>query len=466
MEAATKTLALESSDNIENGSISLLLTLNDHCILEIFQYLDLDQLCVVASTCKRMKILAEMFFRIFHRNKTMCKVRIGYDYGGELLAFSNEGYATHFLKFMQNLKICDLFVKRPLDIVELIRNECNENFRHISFEQIKFHELLGALLIDWLATVDGLQFYGCENLHEVLRYCSNLKYLRIDQDSKDKSHLWMEQRYPGLVFLKYDIMLPIQKLVKFLTNNPNVKSLALKLDSNRPTVNKQLIHQIGSTCSIEELFVTVDYQKDLELMENEFQTICNHSNFKRLHVALKRTSLWGEPFVSLSVLKKFKHLHGLHILHCDIEFPSNLTLMHLKVLQLQFVHSHISTIDLSKNLPNLEELYLSSLGTNFENIISPFARNAVKLKKIVARHFVIPDGMYMTNVHLAEYFNNERVQLVGACKMFIFADNRDIVFDESLDEPVPKFPLVEIKRVQFPANRTSFTKPFVWYYDF
>lgn len=460
---AVKRRCLESSNNIDNDSISLLLTLNDHCILKIFEYLELSQLCVVTKTCKKLQELVKIFFRQTYQNKIMCEVRISVTSYGEVFLLPEDAYVTHFLKFMQNLTICGEFVKRPLDVVKFIRNECNENLSNISFERIKFHKLLGGLLNAWLSTVDGLEFYSCENLHEVLRYCSNLKYLKIDQYSKDKSNLWMDRRYPGLLHLQYDITLPIRKLIKFLIKNPNVKSLMLKLDNNRPSFNQALMHELGRIY-LEELFVTIDFQIDLEFMKEEIQTICNQINFNRLEIALNGTGKWNTPPSSLNILKELNHLHGLHILRCDIPFPSDLTFNQLKVLQLAYVPNQISTVDLSKNLPNLEELYLMFLSENFQELISPFARYAVKLKKIVARDFKIPNRMNMTNVRLAEYFNDERVQLVDACRMLIFIGND--VFDESFDKTVPKFPLVDIRRVQFHSKGASYTKPFVRDYEF
>lgn len=49
------------SDELHDGKIIMsLITLNGHCILEIFKYVDIRTLCRLADVCKRFRSLAEL----------------------------------------------------------------------------------------------------------------------------------------------------------------------------------------------------------------------------------------------------------------------------------------------------------------------------------------------------------------------------------------------------------------------
>lgn len=461
---AVKRRRLNSEGDVEHGAVfeqqttknCCLTSINDYCVLKIFEYVELNDLCELGKTCKRLQQLAEIFFRQKFQDKIVSEVRIQVTFNGEILLLSEEEYVKYFLKLMRNVTLCDGFIKRPLDMEQFLRNNCNRNFCTIGFEKINFHKLLGAVLISWLMAVEGVEFYGCKNLHEILQFCLNLKSLAIDQYSKDNTNEWMEQRYPTLEHLHYDIVLPTRKLITFLTNNPNVTSLVVKLDRVTPAMNRLFIRELCNL-NVEELMVTFDKFKDFEGLKTELQNVCNGGQFKRLELCFN-SSGWSQALFDLN------HLHGLHILSCDNMFPSNLTLEHLTVLQLADVFGNALAVALSKNLPNLEEFYLSFLSGNFQQFVAPFARNAVKLRKIVARDFKIPNRTEMTNARLAQYFNDEREQLVDACKLFIYFGKDE--FDEPLGRSTPKFRLVEIKRVEFQSKRTSGARPYLRNFEF
>lgn len=229
-------------DSVRNTSLQLV-SLNQDCILKIFEYLELNELCAISKTCTKLQQIAELFFCQRFKKKMMTEVSIRVRFDRKIVVLPEDEYVTQFLKLMQNLKISCGYTLRPLDMVEFMRNKCNENLINISFEQIKFNKLHGAMIIDWLSTVEGLALFGCENLHYILAYCSNLKNLKIDQYSNDQSNLWMIQRYPTLEHLQYD-MKPDQTLVTFLKNNTNVKSLALKFDNISTRVVRDFMRKL------------------------------------------------------------------------------------------------------------------------------------------------------------------------------------------------------------------------------
>lgn len=439
-------------------------TLNDDCFFNIFEYLQLNTLCQIGQTCKRLKELVEMFFGQRFQDKILSEVRIQVTFDDQFVLLPGEKYVTFFLKYMRNVALCEGFEIRPLDMVEFMRSNCSDNFCKIAFEQIKFHELHSELLIDWLTTVEELEFIGCQNLNQILRYCGNLKSLKVDQYSKDQSNEWMDQRYPTLERLQYDIVLPQHKLITFLTNNPNVKSVCLKLDRTEQSIVKiqyfQLIRQLDDV-KLEELLINLDNFHYLIRFNFGLQEICNASQFRRLELCFNRSK---ELITQFTGLKYLNHLHGLHILRCDTIFPSGVVLEHLKVLQLSDVSSGLSTVDLSQSLPNLEELYLMTLEENFQFLVTPFARYSANLKKIVARDFKIPNRMYMTNFRLAQLFNDDRKQLANACKLTIYIGKDE--FDESLDRRSPKFPLLQIRRVELQLKKVCYARPFVSNFEF
>lgn len=458
MESA-KRLCLESTEdslqNMQSTGISMM-SLNDHCILKIFEYFNINQLCVVAGICKRLFDLVDMFFRQRFRNRSMDEVRIQITFGREIILLTKERYVMHFLKFMSNLRLCEGFNTRPFDMAEFMRQNCNENLQIIAFERINFGSDHGSVIMNWLRNVEAIAFFNCKHLHQITRYCSNLKRLKIDRYSKDQE--WMEEVYPTLEHLQYNVSCK-KKLIKFLTRNRTVKSLMLTLDTTSPAINQKLLKELQQF-NLEELMLTIERINVLEWAMEQLKSTSNRSHFKRLELCVNDPYCFISKYREIfSSLKELMHLRGLHLLQCEIQFPSDITLEHLKVLQLAHVAEYISTDSLSENLPNLEELYLMALSANFKDIVTPFARNAEKLKKIVARDFKIANRAEMTNIELAKYFNVEREQLRNACKLFIYIGKDE--FDETLNATAAKFPLVEMRRVEFQLKEIDFVQPFL-----
>lgn len=204
----------------------------------------------------------------------------------------------------------------------------------------------------------------------------------------------------------------------------------------------------------------------MKQIKNQLQSICNCTQFKRLELCFNRIGWDKSEFIeAFTFLQNLKHLTGLHILRCDFDLPTNVILEHLTVLQLAHVPK-ITTLDLSKNLPNLEELYLMFLSKNFQELVTPFARYAVKLNKIVSRDFKISNRKKMTNFRLAKCLNDEREHLANACKLFIYFGKDE--FDYGLNSmfPMPNFHLVQIRRVEFQSKEVDYMNPFLRSYEF
>lgn len=455
-----QTAKRQRSESVANTTTNLS-SLNDDCLLNLLNYFDLNELCTVGRVCKRLQQLVDMLFVTRFQCKIQSEVQITATFDRRIVIQPNEIYVKYFLKFMKRLRICDVHDELPFDtVVEFIRKNCSEQFDIIAFEEMKFHQFHGAMLGDWLSNVEELAFFNCKNLNKVLKHCINLKFLKIDQYSKDHSNKWMTKRYPSLQHLECDIIGLNKPFLNFLTNS-NVKSLMIKLGhvGQQVTLNqRQFLDQL-CRLKLEQLMISFDNARDLYLVKNQLKAICDGTQFKRLDVYLEHSTLLYGNMQELGFvfLQELKNLIGLHI--CSL-LPTSIILEHVKVLQLTSVSVHN---DLWQNLPNLEELYLSSTW-DFQTLVTPFVRHAIKLKKIVARDFKITNRMETSNENLARYFNDQRVLLANACKLFIYFDSD--VYDQYADLTKPNLPLVEIKRADFQIRKVVFQKPYLSNFEF
>lgn len=452
-----------------------LMSLNDHCILRIFEWLELDMLCVVGETCKRLQHLVVMFFKQKYHSKMMTEVRIQVTIDGRIFLTPAEKYVKFFLNFMQNITLSGGYQRRPFDVLAFILKNCKTNIRQIAFEDMKFNRLHGAIIIEWLKTVETVALFGCQNVHEILKYCDNLKNLKIDKYSKDSSNEWMTKKYLTLERLQYDQLpnkLSNAKILTFLKINPNVKSLMLEFDASSERFAEQILRQLWAI-DLEELLLTINIVGYLMLWQDRvrdaLEKLCERGRLKRLHLCFPNglgnidTVHISNQHSMVKCFEKLNCLEGLHLLSNDYKLPSNL-FQHLKVFHLEYVSENVSTDIISKNLPNLEELYVAFLLTRFKEFVAPFVRNATKLSKIVARDIKIENRVEMTNYRLAMYFNDERGQLLNPCKVIIYIGKDE--FDISFDTMPSKFDLVEIRQVEFLSKRFSFAKPYLGNFEF
>lgn len=460
--SSPKRRCIEQSTEQE-PTANMFLLLNDYCILKIFESLELDSLCAASRTCKKLqKLVLDVVLRKY-RSKMMSEMRVEVTFDGQVILTPNAEYVRRFTKHMQNVTFGGGYQKRPLDLVTFIRNNCNDYFRTMSFEQIKLSRFHGVLIMDWLKNVESVAFFGCQNVHHVLRYCERLKYLQIGKYSNDQFNQWMLKYYPTVEYLQCDPSLSSDKLFLFLQNNPNVKSLLWGFDSYSRQVARPIL-ELLSKKKLEEVFLTLDNFCDAAGVINEIGRLCKDKRFKRLELRFNSNLGLIDYFDRLSSLKFLEGLHILRMEYC--RFPTNVSLAYLKILQMSFMYKYdpSTIVALTKNLPNLEELYLMDLSGDFTEFVTPFVRNSVKLHKIVARDFKRKDRMETSNFSLTKYFQEEREKLEGARTVTIFIGRDE--FDLSPDLTMSNCLLVQIRKVVFQRKKVDFVKPYLKDFEF
>lgn len=438
---------------ISDYKICITKHLNDDCFLHIFQYLELNELCVVGRACKKFKQLINgLVERNFRERFMMTEVHIRSTFNQGIVLDPTDEYVAYFLKFMQNVKFGADFGVRPLDVANFMYKNCNETFKLMTFHRIKFEPFHGALIEDWLSTVEGLTFFDCTKLHQILKHCSNLKKLKVDKysnDLRDRSmnqwtNRWMDHKYPTLKHLQFDIR-PNEKLIEFLVQNPNVKELTLNLCSIDIRSIQEFMQQL-CTIELEKLQITFDGFRDFRSVKHQLDAICNGSGFTRLELRFKH---FYNSYSQSEIFHDLTKLFGLHILQLNRELSSGVISEHVKVLQLGNAWG-----DLWINFPNLEELYMSNLYERFGEVVTPLVQHCAKLKKIVA------DGVKVANlVQVMKHWNVEREKLRNACRLVVYID--EDAYDRSTDKLMAGFRWVQLKGVNCRLRDVNFIDPFL-----
>lgn len=257
----------------------------------------------------------------------------------------------------------------------------------------------GPLIADAIKEVETLTLANTEvivNLNEcLLKFMPNLKELRIWKKFNEPPKTdWMDKIYPKLnrfVWHAYE-ELPIDKLKRFLSNNPNTTFFSL-LTNSHDTVQKLIKDGIR----INELFFklprffelrrTLNYSiNNIPKLLDDLLVLCKQQ-FCRLHLNYVKRPL--EFLLNVGgLLSLAPYIEGLYFGHkLDKTFAQSLvTFEHLKVLQID-IREHSDEI---AAIPNLREIYVywavtQSNRSSTQRAMLNFAQHSKKLKKIFLR---------------------------------------------------------------------------------
>lgn len=388
--------------------------LNDDCILEIFKKLDLNQLCAIAQTCKKLRLLAGEHFQRRYPYIIIEVFGIG---GVGLSSMSNMRHANCFSRAVQNLSIEHTFSlstngETKYNLPIYLRSRFSNALKSITFAAGDFSNSLGDQISNLLQNVETVTFHSNliplqEIFYEnVLYHCQRIKRIECDNGYLPTS------TYPTLE--EFQLMLDsdngtdkqqtMDKLIRFFQLNPNIKEFIWMFRNKNDH----------------------DVAEHIQLFNETIGNLCN------LHLDLKYIA------ANDSIKRLEENLNPEILTKLTINWPDNLTpiidslhkftnLTHLCMTGDFGVVPKTKWFCIAKALQNLQEMYIVDTcykllfdddDDNIDEIVfsfnfTPFVRfspNLYKLTVLCKCDF---------NVDQITFLNDERKKLGSACKILI-----------------------------------------------
>lgn len=444
------------------------LSVNNDCIFKVFEYLELDDLCAISDSCKKLKMLSSDYFQRKHQNKLKRDMRI-VAIDGNIQLLPNErcvwSFSRCFDKVIVNVDtrvLRNIFVNWPL----FIRENCNEYLSTIQFVKMFLCHSIGDQLVDILENVETVAFSACDlesTYHQILKHCPNLKYLSVDERFGHKTEQLLLETYPKLehfTCLYYGRVIMTKNLKIFLRQHHNLKRLtwcfhARIREATLSDKTLECIEMIVSDGSnLRELLLSFDGTYNLEAICDKLTALCDRNHFGRLELDFRSTTL-GYEFSKMLLdhghhLLNLKTLSGLHLSsfsdYGSHFLPTLSKLENLRILQLDIVafikrFNYVSFDGMS----NLEELHIGKL-VDFR-FVQKFICEATKLRLVS-----IWRCRFAINRLDLPMLNIKRKRLVsdgGELTIYLDALEPNMYVDESDEDDVVRIEFVEFQIGQF-----------------
>lgn len=431
--------------------------MNDDCIFEILSWLNLDDLCVLSRTCKKLRDIAvREFQRKYSQGKVLCilekelplPLEAPTYYRTTVSVSPNESYVKCFGRYIRNVFVSFSDRKLNLDLAAFMQTHINQLTKKIEFSRgnCYINESFAEGIKSILENVECVVFsvcHGNENnfYDEILKRCKQLKHLEINLNVRLNCAQLPLHEHPHLQSFKCSIpdKRMIENLDKFLKLNSTVKQIACSFGNDLPFVDIVNCFKVVAENSknLEDVSFRMEQSsKNLTLIENELKLLSNSDQIKRYELVLTDPYGYSEENVAA-----FMFLTGFI---CDgrclpLIIQSQSPFTKLKILIFKngiHVNKQIATHLSNMLLPNLEVLSFEKAQIEeekFSDVLIPFVRHSQQLRKI---YF---SGYYLEKIQCSakeiKILNHERGKLEGACKLTVYLDS---YFNKKLLERLSK----------------------------
>lgn len=452
------TVAESSEDNdvyekLENTFLSVVIHWTD----EIFDYLSLDELAALNSTCRKLQQLTADYV---HRKFPMKFMKVDDHLYTNKIQYRCRDKSMQ--PFTQNVR--SLVVMPSTSCLEYLRSQHTKELVSISFydgEILASDTNAIAVLIENVEIIEFQYVSMAGEFYEfVLKFCRHIKQLVIkygfnECERTGIENQWLLKTYPSLEHFHWSAGPLPENLDQFFRLNPKVRSFNGSTYTSQYTVEFLL----NTNISIDELH----FQLYLELLEDKndsmamlrasLNTLYERKQIKSLILQFTFCSeLLDEGWASLP------YLHGAHV-----DFPERpgstkalSSLVHLKLLVLG-INTKLSRAKasiLARNLLNLEEIYIQ---INSIHAITPFIRYAMKINRIYVYKMGSDEAVCgKIKRNFFRNLNKERMNHLAACKTTIYLPDQAYVAIKR-KSPELNLNLIQVKR----SESQVLTHPFV-----
>ncbi|XP_031636873.1 uncharacterized protein LOC116349532 [Contarinia nasturtii] len=420
------------------------LDMNDDCIDTICNLLELDDLCSMSRTCRRIQSVSGDYFQRHYPNNY---VRIqSFRRRSVFYKYPNERYVDDLKPFIRNVIIQEY--KGSVCADYLKRNFC-ENLRELTLHGIncELNAMHGIQIKDHLEHLENIKFVNCSigDIYEIfLKHCQRIKHFGIDEPIQYNGKVtWAQHTFPTLESITYFDEANTNRVEfgPFLRRNAQIKYIACKGTNVQATVMQR-------AKNLDDLVLCYNTHKDFARNFKLLKHYSENSDTKRIKLEFTKRLEELDHFAEITSIQKLHGYRGFLFenLQCADLFAS---VEQLKVLQLpSFGHvSQIYIKRLASCLPNLEELHFTAqdMALSFKNLLTPFCQNR-NLKKIVVYSTHI---MYRCKKNDITELGKVRESIEGVNKLMIYMEKEVIdsmhfnTFDKN---QVILKPLSELKR--------------------
>lgn len=435
------------SQSTSSDDTQSLLTLNNYCVYEVFDYLSLDDLCMLTKVCDKLRLLAKDQFErkypfkwihwakdvadkperaaleeltfspdeynylllrgvqrcdVFGALQRLFKIFVenvaDYKRWFENIRFAEderlmptENYVMHFY---QNIKSVIIETGRQKDAFQFLYSmrteQDNSGFAQIQFKSTVFKKPLSQQASNILKEVPTIGFWQCiikKTFYDyVLKHCESMKNLIVHRLTEYNDTQWMLQTYPMLEHfqLSSKYKSSYEKLPQFLQLNPTIKSLTWYFDGYYIDEIVVTIRAIvRHGVALEELFLSFNNTKCEKV---NMVDICDELEALCERKTFKRIELDFGLYSQQPFLntEKLMSLSKLSGLHY---MPSKVCFNSLQNVKILHLHRGYDSGDIARlaHLENLEELIWDDYYCKCDvaDYVTPFVRSSAKLKKII-----------------------------------------------------------------------------------
>lgn len=463
-----------SNCNEEITNPITILSLNDDCLREICDYLDLPDLCSFSDVCSRFKPNAQAKFRSM-------KVRdVDKDLWIKLPDVTKYRLLRNFGPSITSLVAVALKRNNEYLVLMIIRY-CGEALKALILHSFRINAYLGERL---LSLISRLEKFGIVDCHCQPSFCERLpfhspnllelqfKFEYYSQYSNVFVLGGLPQTFPKLQKLSI-VDMEIKDLRAFLTRNQQVKTINLESVNG----NEEFFSLIAEYLStIENVGIVVSKRWKME----------NHSNLRRMS-ALKSLLLKSHRFSNVEdILNKMATervpIENLELLKC----PGNQDLFtqiqrfeKIKTLRLIDIEDIklMDVVRICQNLDELTELQYRSVGKCSSLDILTLIRSAKKLQKLQFQNntskVLVDANVFMKIVDTIRMRRNENnylqidlmgeQQTINVTKEMIYANKQTlkIAIENVWQEIDFGFPAKDDFEVEFREFDHDFVHPFM-----
>lgn len=380
------------------------------CYHEIFDWLSLADIEIVAATCKRLQAIAGDYYRNYLSAKL----------------FKVDKCDKSLSPFIQNVEIRLNYVRwsnyKAIKCIKL-KDDCLAIARAKPFQKI-------------LNNVESVVLF-CNfpsNLYaSFLKHCKNLKRLALqntrDKTIRDNYNDWLTKRYPQLEHIEISSTYfgEITNVHTFLKRNSHIKSLSVDF----VFIYYMEDHLLKRDIKLDDLALTFELFDEEDFCEYDNKEEAHKATFdllhqlydrgfyKRLHIydGINGESTRTNHLLNLPGLETICYGRSWGCLTERFLYTDLNRFAHLKELKLYARYSIAALQNLATNLPNLERLYLWN--AEFNDIV-PFVQHSMKLSKIGIGSRSL-DRLFTEKTNLIK-LNMEREQLFGSKRIIIYVE--------------------------------------------
>lgn len=242
-----------------------ILDLNDDCIREIFDHLNLMDLFSVAEVCQRFQKNAQKRFAIHHKSVNFFEI-------ATLDVDQMKNFMGTFGPLIEKLSVSMFFVPDENAFLSMVH--CFTSVSDLTLHGFTLHDEFVNMMKPVFVRLKKLRLMSCglSNAYfEVLAYCSELTKLKYKYSSREYFD-WPSVHLPKLVNFKYDgyQYAEMKNVRQFLKYNPQLKKIAIGTATGSDT---NVIGQIGKRSLIEKLALATAGASGSNLCLTQFSSL-------------------------------------------------------------------------------------------------------------------------------------------------------------------------------------------------